>query len=184
MFLILMKGNWVSLYSYEIIKIVRDFGQTNNSTHDQYWVSTCSVIVLHEQIKGICKSKGGLRMELTPIRLHTRPSSVATFTCSYRAHVPLNITFHMLGLSNPAKVMERVGRGRREEEVVEEEFLWSGSRRWRVEVGSGQAVVVCSLVTPTTNRTVGRLHALLTTDVEHTAECSAVGECDAGGNTD
>ena len=64
--------------------------------------------MLHEQIKGICKSKGGLRMELMPIRLHTRPSSVATFTCSYRAHVPLNITFHMLGLSNPAKVMEMV----------------------------------------------------------------------------
>ena len=179
MFLILVKVNWVSLYSYEIIKTVCDFGRTNNSTHDQYWVSTCSVIVLHEQIKGICKSEGGLRMELTPIRLHTRPSSVATFTCSYRAHVPLNITFHMLGLSNRAKVIERVGRGRREEE-----FLWSGSKRWRVEVGSGQAVVVCSLVTPTTNRTMGRLHALLTTDLEHTAECSAIGECDVGGNTD
>ena len=118
-------------------------------------------------------------MELTPIRLHTRPNSVATFTCSYRAHVPLNITFHMLGLSNRAKVIERVGRGRREEE-----FLWSGSKRWRVEVGPGQAVVVCSLVTPTTNRTMGRLHALLTTDMEHTAECSAIGECDVGGNTD
>ena len=179
MSLILVKVNWVSLYSYEIIKTVCDFGRTNNSTHDQYWVSTCSVIVLHEQIKGICKSEGGLRMELTPIRLHTRPNSVATFTCSYRAHVPLNITFHMLGLSNRAKVIERVGRARREEE-----FLWSGSRRWRVEVGPGQAVVVCSLVTPTTNRTMGRLHALLTTDLEHTAECSAIGECDAGGNTD
>ena len=179
MFLILVKVNWVSLYSYEIIKTVCDFGRTNNSTHDQYWVSTCSVIVMHEQIKGICKSEGGLRMELTPIRLHTRPNSVATFTCSYRAHVPLNITFHMLGLSNRAKVIERVGRARREEEL-----LWSGSKRWRVEVGSGQAVVVCSLVTPTTNRTMGRLHALLTTDLEHTAECSAIGECDAGGNTD
>ena len=179
MSLILVKVNWVSLYSYEIIKTVCDFGRTNNSTHDQYWVSTCSVIVMHEQIKGICKSEGGLRMELTPIRLHTRPNSVATFTCSYRAHVPLNITFHMLGLSNRAKVIERVGRARREEEL-----LWSGSKRWRVEVGPGQAVVVCSLVTPTTNRTMGRLHALLTTDVEHTAECSAIGECDAGGNTD
>ena len=179
MFLILVKVNWVSLYSYEIIKTVCDFGRTNNSTHDQYWVSTCSVIVMHEQIKGICKSEGGLRMELTPIRLHTRPNSVATFTCSYRAHVPLNITFHMLGLSNRAKVIERVGRARREEEL-----LWSGSKRWRVEVGPGQAVVVCSLVTPTTNRTMGRLHALLTTDLEHTAECSAIGECDAGGNTD
>ena len=179
MFLILVKVNWVSLYSYEIIKTVFDFGRTNNSTHGQYWVSTCSVIVMHEQIKGICKSEGGLRMELTPIRLHTRPNSVATFTCSYRAHVPLNITFHMLGLSNRAKVIERVGRGRREEEL-----LWSGSKRWRVEVGPGQAVVVCSLVTPTTNRTMGRLHALLTTDLEHTAECSAIGECDAGGNTD
>ena len=136
------------------------------------------LLLLHaEQMKGICQSEGGLRMELTPIRLHTRPNSVATFTCSFRAHLPLNITFHMLGLSTRTKVVHSVARARRE---VEEMFPWSGSRQWRVEVGGGQGVVVCSLVGPN-NRTLGRLHALVTTDTEHTAECSAIGECNVGG---
>ena len=118
-------------------------------------------------------------MELTPIRLHTKPNSVATFTCSFRAHLPLNITFHMLGLVTRTKVVNSVGRVRREEGVVEM-FPWSGSRQWRVEVDGGQGVVVCSLVGPN-NRTLGRLHALVTTDTEHTDECSAIGECNVGG---
>ena len=118
-------------------------------------------------------------MELTPIRLHTRPNSVATFTCAYRAHLPLNITFHMLGLATRNKVVESVARVRREE-AVEEMFPWSGNRQWRVEVDGGQGVVVCSLV-GTNNRTLGRLHALVTTDTEHTEECSAIGECNVGG---
>ena len=62
---------------------------------------------------------------------------------------------------------------------MEEMFPWSGSRQWKVEVSEGQAVVVCSLLGPN-NRTLGRLHALVTTDTEHTDECSAIGECNVG----
>ena len=103
-------------------------------------------------------------MELSPIRLHTRPNSVATFTCAYQAHLPLNITFHMLGLAaTRTRVVQSMARVRREEEGVEEMFPWSGSRQWRGEVDGGQSVVVCSLVGPN-NRTLGRLHALVTTD--------------------
>ena len=120
-------------------------------------------------------------MELSPIRLHTRPNSVATFTCAYQAHLPLNITFHMLGLAaTRTRVVQSMARVRREEEGVEEMFPWSGSRQWRVEVDGGQSVVVCSLVGPN-NRTLGRLHALVTTDTEHTDECSDIGECTVGG---
>ena len=91
-----------------------------------------------EQMKGICQSEGGLRMELSPIRLHTRPNSVATFTCAYQAHLPLNITFHMLGLAaTRTRVVQSMARVRREEEGVEEMFPWSGSRQWRVEVDGG-----------------------------------------------
>ena len=119
-------------------------------------------------------------MELTPIRLHARPNSVATFTCAYRSHLPLNITFHMLGLATQTKVVQSVERVRREEEQGEEMFPWSGSRQWRVEVGGGQGVVVCSLI-GANKRTLGRLHALVTTETEHTEECTAIGECNVGG---
>ena len=96
-------------------------------------------------------------------------------------NLPLNITFHMLGLAaTRTRVVQSMARVRREEEGVEEMFPWSGSRQWRVEVDGGQSVVVCSLVGPN-NRTLGRLHALVTTDTEHTEECSAIGECTVGG---
>ena len=103
----------------------------------QYWWNTtlmflglsniiAALFLMHaEQMKG-CQSKGGLRMELTPIRLHTRPNSVATFTCAFKAHLPLNINFHMLGLGMlGTKVVQSVARMRREEMGAEEIFPWS-----------------------------------------------------------
>ena len=54
-------------------------------------------------MKGICQSEGGLRMELSPIRLHTRPNSVATFTCAYQAHLSEPPPQHHLPHARPRR---------------------------------------------------------------------------------